>query len=316
MKKVVIFISFTLLFSGVRFCLQAQTDSLGLGNNNGAVQNAIPSNATDVFAPSGQNLLDTAMIRALQEENERLRFELLRLELRQDLLKKTIDSITIGYKEVPGKNLNVKHRDGTSFTVNFDVGTSNYFGSKKLSDNELYQLEPLGSWYSALSSVQRTHVYNLAYLEWGVGASWYNFKFQDPTVRIAIDDLGTSLVNDTRNLDFKSSKLGVVYLNASLIPLADFGWRKTHSIYSFRVGFGPYFGYRLDSFFRQVNEDDGRRDSEFVRDDFNLRTFHYGLRLQVGILRRTDIFFNFDLSRLFNEGEGPKLKPVSFGISF
>ena len=78
----------------------------------------------------------------------------------------------------------------------------------------------------------------------------------------------------------------------------------------FRIGLGGYAGFRLGSR-SKVKFSDGKKDKE--RDDFNIQTFRYGARLQMGY-RGTDIFINYDLNELFNEGRGPELNAFSFGI--
>ena len=82
----------------------------------------------------------------------------------------------------------------------------------------------------------------------------------------------------------------------------------------FRIGLGPYIGYRISSHSKLVYKDDGR-EKEKDRDSFYLNNFRYGARLQIGY-RSTDLFFNYDINELFEEGKGPKLNAFSFGVIF
>lgn len=207
-------------------------------------------------------------------------------------------------------------------SFNFDLGTNNYLsdGSFPDSDNALYSVRPWGSWYLAASSIQRTRLGSKLFIEWGVGISWYNFKFQKDNIQIIKDDNGIQFVEDLRDVDFKKSKLTASFVQASLVPILDFGGhsRKTrvwdgHNN-SFRIGLGPYIGYRIASHSKLVYKNDDReKDKE--RDNFYLNNFRYGMRLQLGY-RSTDLFFNYDLNELFAENKGPKLNAFSFGLIF
>lgn len=207
-------------------------------------------------------------------------------------------------------------------SFNFDLGTNNYLADGKFpdDDNALYSVRPWGSWYVAASSIQRTRLASKLFIEWGVGLSWYNFKFQKDNIQIIKDDAGIQFVEDTRDVDFKKSKLSASYVQVSLIPIVDFGghsrkarlWDGYNN--SFRIGIGPYAAYRISSHSKLVYND-GDREKDKEHDNFYLNNFRYGLRLQVGY-RSTDLFFNYDMNELFAEGKGPKLNAFSFGIVF
>jgi hypothetical protein len=205
---------------------------------------------------------------------------------------------------------------------NTDLGLNNYLEREKLPfDNDLHSVRPWGSWYIAISSIQRSRIAKNFFLEWGLGMSWYNFKFQKDNVMLAKDEFGVEFVEDTRDVDFKKSKLSISYIQASLIPVVDFGdhGRKPrfwdgYTGNSFRIGLGPYIAYRIGSHTKMVYNDDGR-EKDRERDGYYLNTFRYGMRLQVGY-RSTDLFFNYDLNELFQENRGPKLNAFSFGVIF
>ena len=214
------------------------------------------------------------------------------------------------------------HWGRTWQSFNFDLGTNNYLADGKFPDNDnaLYSVRPWGSWYFAASSIQRTRLASKLFIEWGVGLSWYTFKFQNDNVKIVKDDSGIEFVEDMRDVTFKKSKLSASYVHASLVPIVDFGGHSRKSRFwdgynnSFRIGLGPYIGYRISSHSKLVYKDDSR-EKEKDNDSFYLNNFRYGLRLQLGY-RSTDIFFNYDLNELFSEGRGPKLNAFSFGVVF
>ncbi len=223
------------------------------------------------------------------------------------------------YKEYRNYN---RRRTYSSF--NIDLGTNNYLQNGKFPDesNSIYTVRPWGSWYVALNSIQRTRLANKFFLEWGGGVSWYNFKFQNNRALLTKNDTEATFSLDTRTNDFEKSKLTVVYANFSLVPVIDFGahYRKP-GLFSggrsrgFRIGAGPYVGYRIDSYTKQVFTVSGDDKVERHHDPYYLNNIRYGGRLQFGF-RGTDFFFNYDMNELFIANKGPQLNAFSFGITF
>jgi hypothetical protein len=205
-------------------------------------------------------------------------------------------------------------------SFNFDLGTNNYLEDGKFpGSDKLYSVRPWGSWYIGFSSVQSTRIARRFFLQWSLGMNWYNFKFENDDVKIIKTDDGVVFAHDDRDADFIKSKLTASYINAALIPMLDFGdngrkhrfWEDSNS---FRIGVGPYIGYRVGSHTKQVYNDGGR-EKDKNRDSLHLNNFRYGARLQLGF-RSTDLFFNYDISELFAEEKGPKLNAFSFGVIF
>lgn len=205
-------------------------------------------------------------------------------------------------------------------SFNFDLGTNNYLNDGKIADTT-FSVRPWGSWYLAASSTQRTRVGRKFFLEWAIGISWYNFKFQNDDTMLQRTDDGVEFVTDTRDVNHRKSKLTVSYINASFVPVLDFGnhnrkprmWDGYRS--SFRIGFGPYVGYRVGSRTKMVYREDGDTEKDKERDSFHLNSLRYGARLQLGFYG-TDLFFNYDLNELFAANKGPKLNAFSFGVIF
>lgn len=215
-----------------------------------------------------------------------------------------------------------RHWGQTWQSFNFDLGMNNYLSNGKFpsSDNAAYSVRPWGSWYLAVNSTQRTRLGRKFFLEWSAGMSWYNFKFEKDNILIVKNDNGVDFVEDTRDFDFIKSKLSMSFIQLSVIPVLDFGdnsrkpriWDGFGE--SFRVGLGPYVGYRIGSHSKLVYKDGGReKDKE--HDSFYLNNIRYGARLQLGY-RSTNLFFNYDFNDLFAEGKGPQLNAFSFGVIF
>lgn len=217
-----------------------------------------------------------------------------------------------------------KYTRKTRHSFNMDLGMNNYLSNGKFPDDagEVYSVRPWGSWYVGLNSIQHTHVSGKFFLEWGVGVSWYNFKYQKDNILMSENEDGVVYSEDNRDVSYIKSKLTASYINASLIPMFDFGgYGKKSRVWdsygsNFRIGIGPYAGYRIGSHSKLVF-DDGDKEKEKNYDNFYLNNFRYGVRLQLGI-RSTDFFFNYDLNELFSTTKpgNPNLNAFSFGIIF
>jgi hypothetical protein len=214
-------------------------------------------------------------------------------------------------------------------SFNIDLGMNNYLDNGHFPDgnNELYTVKPWGSWYVGLTSTLRTRISNKFFLEWGAGVSWYNFKFQNYRATLWEDANGVVFYEDPNtDVEFTKSKLTVCYVNISMIPMFDFGgYSRKPMVFngdrlnfdrrgSFRIGVGPYIGYRVDSYKKQVWEENGDKQKSHYHDNYYLNNIRYGVRAQIG-WRDTDLFFNYDLNGLFIDGKGPNLNAFSFGIT-
>lgn len=215
-----------------------------------------------------------------------------------------------------------KRRRGTYHSFNFDLGTNNYLLDGKFPDatGEPFAVRPWGSWYVAANSMQKSRVGKNIYFDWGLGMSWYNFKFEDSSIRVNRTPDEVEFVQDDRNVNFIKSRLSASYINATFVPMLDFGGSRKARVWNygrasaFRIGFGGYAGYRIGGNSKLVYNDGGRqKDKE--RNSYYLNNIRYGARAQVGF-RGTDLFVNYDISELFVENRGPKLNAFSFGIIF
>lgn len=230
-----------------------------------------------------------------------------------------------GYKAKPRYMGCCKRYRKTSHAFNFDLGINNFIGANGQFpdvDDEQYSVRPWGSWYIGINSVLRTDISRALYIESAVGVSWYNFKFQDEYTLVTEDDEGVIFSQDPRDLDFQKSKLSMTYVNASLIPMIRLGNHHHHHHArfwnagdGFRIGVGPYVGYRLESHTRQVYEVEGETVDDKDWDNFFLNNLRYGLRMQLGV-GDADFFIQYDLNELFAEERGPKLNAFSFGVIF
>ena len=173
----------------------------------------------------------------------------------------------------------------------------------------------------------KTSVGGSFFLEWGANVSWYNFKFDNPQVRIQKVDGQLEFPLLPNEINGKKSKLTASYINVSFVPMLDFaqGRRKvkkresgsfsieTSRKQGFRIGFGGYAGYRLGSHTKYKFKENGDSEKDKDSGNFFLNNFRYGLRMRLG-LKDLDVFANYDLNGLFSDNKGPDLNAISFGI--
>jgi len=221
----------------------------------------------------------------------------------------------------------------TIHNFNIAMGLNNWLdkgGSLNGLADDRYSVKPWGSWYFGLSSVNKTHLKNILFLEWGTDLVWYNWKLEDPSYQVtkATTQVNFAQPANINDIEAIKSKLVACYLNVSLVPLIDFAqgtrkvivneagsfkWNRSKKI-GFRIGVGGYLGYRMYGRSKYVHKEDNKlRNKEKDNGNFYLSNVRYGLRGRVG-WRGMDLFVNYDLNQVFTSGKGPELNAFSFGI--
>ena len=265
------------------------------------VRDTVPEVKSDTLSPE---MVDTISV---PEEEQELEEEVEERELNK-----------------PDENNEEKRRKSSKSFVNFDIGVNNYLQNGKFPDatDEQFTIKPFGSWYVALASVHRNTIAGPLYLETGGSLSWYNFKFQDAMTRLDKDTDQTLFIQDPNGFnEYIKSKLTVSYINVFLMPGLHLGkdskgrpaWKHNQDK-GVRIAVGPYAGYRIGSYTKVVF-DNGAKQKDRTRNNYYLSNLRYGIRAQLG-WNGTDLFFNYDMNTLFEEGKGPELNPFSFGIIF
>jgi hypothetical protein len=211
-----------------------------------------------------------------------------------------------------------KHSRGSSPRkgFNFELGLNTY-GTNEMTpgfSKDDYDLKPFGSRYVSLGYVASTRIAKGKnaglHLDLGASFSWYNLMFDgNNTVVKSPDRVSFPTVSDAdgREVQFQKSKLVVPNVNLSLMPTVSFN----RSFIS-HISAGVYGGYRLGSYTKTREE--GSKNKDHVRTNFHITDLRYGIGAEVGIRRFVDFFVNYDRNTLFEEGHGPKIKMLSFGI--
>jgi hypothetical protein len=176
-------------------------------------------------------------------------------------------------------------------------------------------LKPLGSRYisvefsASLNLVKNNKsAFRLGY---GISFDWYNFMF-DHNRRVQNTHFGAIFQpmfdSQGKDLVLSKNKLTVSYINIPVMPHIVFN--KNSSLQM--IGLGGYVGYRIDSWTKSIEEK--TENLNRVSSNFNLNPFRYGLRAEFALRKLPDLFFNYDLSPLFEKNSSPNLAGFSFGI--
>lgn len=203
-------------------------------------------------------------------------------------------------------------RRGTENFFNIYLGLNNWLEDGDLPNSDKpYSLIPINSWYLGLNFDNVTHVLGPIYLDWGIGASFQDFAFENTRIDLVKEDNGI-LFQEVADITGRKSKISAGYLNVHFVPTFSFGRYR-----DFRVGFGVYGGYRISSFTKMKYDDaNGDNQKDKVNDSFHINPFKYGFRGTVG-WDFFDLFFNYDLTEFFDEDvNAPRLTPVTFGVIF
>ena len=145
----------------------------------------------------------------------------------------------------------------------------------------------------------------------GISFDWYNFMFdhnrlvqkanQGAIFQPKFDAQGNEIA-------LSKNKLTVSYINIPIMPHVVFS--KNSGIQM--IGLGGYVGYRIDSWTKSIEEK--TENLNRVSSNFNLNQFRYGLRAEFAFKKLPNLFFNYDLSPLFEKNSSPNLAGFSFGI--
>lgn len=202
-----------------------------------------------------------------------------------------------------------------------DWGMNNYLENGKFpgSTGAQYTVKPWGSWNFDIGGGAKLNLANNHFsLLMGADFAWYNFKFQDKTTLMYRDNTINDLVftADTSINSPVRSKLTVNYVNALIMPMVKFGnYCYDANDRMFRIGIGAYAGYRINSYTKIVDRDDGNKNKIKDHDNFYLNDFRYGVKVVLGV-STVNIFGMYDISTLYSDNKGPKLNPISFGLNF
>ena len=198
------------------------------------------------------------------------------------------------------------------FGFNAFTNTSSIVGAYNPKD---FELSPFGSRYFGFGWTRSGTISkgtNAAFkISYGLEVSWYNFMFENNNYLVKNTN-GIGFVN-YQNLqgnvvELCRNKLTVANFNIPVMPYVAF---KKNSVVTY-IAAGGYVGYRVDSYTKTKEDDSGKK--EWNHSSFFLNNLRYGLAFELGLKNFPDLFVNYDLNNMFQDGRGPKVGGISFGI--
>ncbi|WP_375444155.1 hypothetical protein [uncultured Fibrella sp.] len=209
-------------------------------------------------------------------------------------------------------------KDSNSNRNNWKVNTDIHFGLNtwiggpdvQTYGGNSYELDPLGSRYFAISMTQnpaivRTNKFKLS-VRYGLQIAWNNFMFQESVVAQKGPD---GIQFNPSQTHLTKSKLTVCNLEIPLVP--QFSFYNTNRKRAFNIGVGGFVGYRVDSY-TKIKQDNGDKFHDHA--GFYLNNLQYGVQGNIG-LANFNFFVKYNLNTSFQDGKGPAVHPLSFGIT-
>jgi hypothetical protein len=229
------------------------------------------------------------------------------------------------YVDESGSNTRVKVETGTKkksdpqfrTSFNLDLGINNYLenGAFPTSDNP-YAVKGWGSWMVGLNWMASQRIAKGFHWDFGVGFQFNNFKFENRDFQAIRGEEAIGFIQRTDVEGFKS-KLSATYLTAMTMFKLNLGGAEGNSNRGVHLAAGPYLGYRLGGqskfVYRELDGSGRRKDKENT--GLYLQNLRYGVRGELGI-GRVKFFTTYDLNELFQDGKGPELNPITFGVIF
>ncbi|MCX2739356.1 outer membrane beta-barrel protein [Pontibacter anaerobius] len=175
-------------------------------------------------------------------------------------------------------------------------------------------LRPWGSRYVSLNFRLKSQIGGQKspfHLVSGLEFAFNNYMFEDDIVVQDIDNRTFFTVDSERN--YEKSKLTHSSINLPLMATLEF--ERENGKDGFKIGAGPFVGYRLGSHTKLKYEEDGKTEKDKTRDSFNLSDFQYGVEGIVGY-GGIDLFAKYNMNNLFKNNRGPEENVLSFGFRF
>jgi hypothetical protein len=218
------------------------------------------------------------------------------------------------------KKMNLYERKGFNVYIGLNGLTGNMpenviavYPSPYLNSDK--ELKPLGSRFVSLDFTSAATIargkksaFKLGY---GFAFDWYNFMFDHNRVvnkTNSATNFQPMLDAQQNEIQLNKNKLTASYISLPIVPHVVFSKQSAIKM----IGLGGYVSYRLDSWTKTIEEktDNLTRNSS----NFNLNQVRYGVKAEVALKHVGELFFNYDLTPLFEKNYGPQLTAFSFGF--
>lgn len=234
-------------------------------------------------------------------------------EVRLGRMRVLVDESGLNTKVKIQTDQKEKKDPGLKTDFNIDLGINNFIKDKTFpTSDQPYAAKGWGSWNVGLNWVASQRLAKGFHWNFGLGFQWYNFKFENRDFQAVRGQDEISFVERTDVTGVKS-KLSASYLTAMTLLEVNLGKNKDKGL---TLAAGPYIGYRLGGRSKFVYEESGRAAdrTEKINTGLYLENLRYGFRGELGFGKSITFFTTYDLNELFQEGKGPALNPITFGI--
>ena len=224
------------------------------------------------------------------------------------------DNTKVKFETDGGKS---KHEKSFRSYSMVDFGINNLIENKGFPTSDMpYAVKGWGSWNFGINLMASQRISNGFNWDFGLGIQWYNFKFENSNIQAQQGNQGIAFL-ERNDVDGIKSKISASYLTAMTLFKLDFGKMDGESKKGLQVAAGPYVGYRLGGRSKFVYEDLGGsgRSKDKESTGLYLQNLRYGIRGEIGV-GRVKFYTTYDLNELFQDGKGPAVTPISFGIIF
>ncbi len=269
----------------------------------------------------------------LEEELAQLESEMETLEAEQraareaerEAMRQALEALrqsqeSLGRARVEGSSDEPECEDNDRFEPHWsglDLGLNNYFtpdySMRMEGQNQFMELDPGRSVAVNLNLLEASFgiVPNRLGILTGLGFEFNNYRFENNSYLVENEDGQIVGITDP-GIRLTKSTLNTTYLTAPL--MFEFQAQRADGKEPFYLAVGALGGVRLGAKTKQFYEADGREFEDKIKGHYQLHPWRYGLTARVGF-GKVRLFANYYISSLFQDGAGPELYPVSFGIT-
>jgi hypothetical protein len=265
---------------------------------------------------------------SIEEEPHRTRVKFPGGDVEVDEMNDTITRITLGRRryeviDKPGHHTRIQtvrepRTDFKGHWAGFDLGLTNFFStpfdSELPSDGRWMDLNSGKSVSVGMNLVQYSIGLQKVKDNFGIvtGLGWTinNYRFDSRNIMIRNDDGITTYRVAERNVE--KNKLVTSYLTIPV--LLEFQLPARTGDKDFFISAGVYGGFRLGTHTKVVYSENGDREKEKGRDDYNVNAFKYGLMAKLGY-KWINLYARCDMTPLLESGRGPEVYPWTVGVT-
>lgn len=202
----------------------------------------------------------------------------------------------------------------SGFNIYFGFNAFGNTGSI-IGNSKDFELSPFGSRYFGFGWTRSGMITKgtkaALKVSYGLEVSWNNYMFENNNYLVkGANNIEFANYKDSKGdvIPLSRNKLTVANINIPVMPYVAF---KKGSVVTY-IAAGGYVGYRIDSYTKTKEENSGNKN--WNHSSFYLNNFRYGLAFELGLRNFPDLFVNYDLNKLYQDGRGPGINGVSFGI--